>query len=141
MSLLVNIIFSTISTTHYFTKTTCNYMHFLLKYCVVFVFAYELFKIILNTYILSCFLNPATRFVKCEKCNHFFVVIPENESKKGSKDNLKDEKTTQRKPPPPPKKANSSNTRMFFFYVLANHFLSSRFFCVNLFVGQRQPCC
>jgi len=42
----------------------------------------------------------STRFVKCEKCNHFFVVISENE---GSK-KLKDEKIKKRPPLPSPKK-------------------------------------
>ncbi len=46
----------------------------------------------------------ATRFVKCEKCNHFFVVIPENESKKGLKDGRDEKIIHKRKPPPPPKK-------------------------------------
>lgn len=46
----------------------------------------------------------STRFVKCEKCNHFFVVIPENESKRGLKDNKDDKASQKRKPPPAPKK-------------------------------------
>lgn len=43
----------------------------------------------------------STRFVKCEKCHHFFVVLSEVDSKKTVK-----EETRQghRKPPPPPKK-------------------------------------
>ncbi|CAH0559544.1 unnamed protein product [Brassicogethes aeneus] len=42
----------------------------------------------------------STRFVKCEKCHHFFVVLSEVDSKK-----KEDAKTGQfRKPPPPPKK-------------------------------------
>lgn len=49
----------------------------------------------------------ATRFVKCEKCHHFFVVIPENESKRVTKDGLQDDKPLpKRKPPPPPKKVS-----------------------------------
>lgn len=44
----------------------------------------------------------STRFVKCEKCHHFFVVLSEVDSKK--KEGV-DAKTGQyRKPPPPPKK-------------------------------------
>jgi ATP-dependent Clp protease ATP-binding subunit ClpX len=43
----------------------------------------------------------STRFVKCEKCHHFFVVLSEVDSKKTIKD---DPKAGQRKPPPPPKK-------------------------------------
>lgn len=43
----------------------------------------------------------ATRFVKCEKCHHFFVVLSEVDSKK----TVKEESVKgQRKPPPPPKK-------------------------------------
>jgi ATP-dependent Clp protease ATP-binding subunit ClpX len=46
-------------------------------------------------------LVSATRFVKCEKCSHFFVVLSENE---GSK-KVKDDKTKKRQTPPPsPKK-------------------------------------
>ncbi|KAL1506068.1 hypothetical protein ABEB36_005499 [Hypothenemus hampei] len=44
----------------------------------------------------------STRFVKCEKCHHFFVVLSEVDSKKKEGVDLK---TGQfRKPPPPPKK-------------------------------------
>lgn len=42
----------------------------------------------------------STRFVKCEKCHHFFVVLSEVDSKKSIKEDIKG----QRKPPPPPKK-------------------------------------
>ncbi|XP_055848621.1 ATP-dependent Clp protease ATP-binding subunit clpX-like, mitochondrial [Episyrphus balteatus] len=41
----------------------------------------------------------STRFVKCTKCNHFFVVLSELESKKKYKDGTKN----QRKSPPSPK--------------------------------------
>ncbi|XP_069481189.1 ATP-dependent Clp protease ATP-binding subunit clpX-like, mitochondrial isoform X2 [Ambystoma mexicanum] len=51
----------------------------------------------------------STRFVKCEKCHHFFVVLSESDSKKGIN---KEPETAaeavklafQQKPPPPPKK-------------------------------------
>lgn len=43
----------------------------------------------------------STRFVKCEKCHHFFVVLSEVDSKKTVKE---DARQGQRKPPPPPKK-------------------------------------
>ncbi|KAM6426244.1 ATP-dependent clpX-like chaperone, mitochondrial isoform 4-T4 [Liasis olivaceus] len=51
----------------------------------------------------------STRFVKCEKCHHFFVVLSEADSKKSI---LKEPETAaeavklafQQKPPPPPKK-------------------------------------
>lgn len=42
----------------------------------------------------------STRFVKCEKCHHFFVVLSEVDSKK----TIKEETKGYRKPPPPPKK-------------------------------------
>lgn len=52
------------------------------------------------------FISAVTRFVKCEKCNHFFIVIPEND---GLKRGLKTDATahagkSRHKPPPPPKK-------------------------------------
>ncbi|KAK9874961.1 hypothetical protein WA026_005776 [Henosepilachna vigintioctopunctata] len=44
----------------------------------------------------------STRFVKCEKCHHFFVVLSEIDSKKKEGPDLKT--GFYRKPPPPPKK-------------------------------------
>ncbi|XP_050293682.1 ATP-dependent Clp protease ATP-binding subunit clpX-like, mitochondrial isoform X2 [Anthonomus grandis grandis] len=44
----------------------------------------------------------STRFVKCEKCHHFFVVLSEVDSKKKEGADLKNGQ--YRKPPPPPKK-------------------------------------
>ncbi|CAH1953796.1 unnamed protein product [Acanthoscelides obtectus] len=44
----------------------------------------------------------STRFVKCEKCHHFFVVLSEVDSKK--KEGVDAKNGTYRKPPPPPKK-------------------------------------
>ncbi|XP_028814227.1 ATP-dependent Clp protease ATP-binding subunit clpX-like, mitochondrial [Denticeps clupeoides] len=51
----------------------------------------------------------STRFVKCEKCHHFFVVLSETDSKKGP--NKEAETAAEavklafaQKPPPPPKK-------------------------------------
>ncbi|XP_034939050.1 ATP-dependent Clp protease ATP-binding subunit clpX-like, mitochondrial isoform X2 [Chelonus insularis] len=50
----------------------------------------------------------STRFVKCEKCHHFFVVLSEIDSKRSLKEATpRPEDTKQgfyRKPPPPPKK-------------------------------------
>ncbi|XP_056610044.1 caseinolytic mitochondrial matrix peptidase chaperone subunit Xa isoform X2 [Triplophysa dalaica] len=51
----------------------------------------------------------STRFVKCEKCHHFFVVLSETDSKKNlSKDPESAAEAVkfafQQKPPPPPKK-------------------------------------
>lgn len=48
---------------------------------------------------VETFVN-ATRFVKCEKCHHFFVVLSEMDSKK----TVKEEAKGTRKPPPHPKK-------------------------------------
>lgn len=44
----------------------------------------------------------STRFVKCEKCHHFFVVLSEVDTKKKEGQDLKT--GFYRKPPPPPKK-------------------------------------
>lgn len=44
----------------------------------------------------------STRFVKCEKCHHFFVVLSEVDSKK--KEGVEGKAGIFRKPPPPPKK-------------------------------------
>ncbi|XP_047498359.1 ATP-dependent Clp protease ATP-binding subunit clpX-like, mitochondrial isoform X3 [Penaeus chinensis] len=47
----------------------------------------------------------STRFVKCEKCHHFFVVLSEVDSKRKQKEKRDDPKTSfSRRPPPPPKK-------------------------------------
>ncbi|XP_015437168.1 PREDICTED: ATP-dependent Clp protease ATP-binding subunit clpX-like, mitochondrial isoform X3 [Dufourea novaeangliae] len=49
----------------------------------------------------------SSRFVKCEKCHHFFLVLSEIDSKKSLKEALRPDDTKQgfyRKPPPPPKK-------------------------------------
>ncbi|UYV70513.1 hypothetical protein LAZ67_7003369 [Cordylochernes scorpioides] len=51
----------------------------------------------------------STRFVKCDKCHHFFVVLSDVDSKKTLKEGrqLAGEKASlqqQRRPPPPPKK-------------------------------------
>lgn len=42
----------------------------------------------------------STRFVKCAKCNYFFVVLSDVETKH----RVKEEPKNQRKPPPPPQK-------------------------------------
>nr|XP_021196889.2 ATP-dependent Clp protease ATP-binding subunit clpX-like, mitochondrial isoform X1 [Helicoverpa armigera] len=46
----------------------------------------------------------STRFVKCDKCHHFFVVLSEVDTKKSIKDNADNKSGFYRKPPPPPKK-------------------------------------
>jgi len=51
----------------------------------------------------------STRFVKCEKCHHFFVVLSEADTKKTVKETVQgratgEEAKQKRKPPPPPKK-------------------------------------
>ncbi|XP_026727574.1 ATP-dependent Clp protease ATP-binding subunit clpX-like, mitochondrial isoform X1 [Trichoplusia ni] len=46
----------------------------------------------------------STRFVKCDKCHHFFVVLSEVDTKKSIKDNADNKTGFYRKPPPPPKK-------------------------------------
>lgn len=48
----------------------------------------------------------SSRFVKCEKCNHFFMVLSELDTKRNLKEQTRDEYRSgfTRKPPPPPKK-------------------------------------
>ncbi|KAI2648088.1 ATP-dependent Clp protease ATP-binding subunit clpX-like, mitochondrial [Labeo rohita] len=50
----------------------------------------------------------STRFVKCEKCHHFFVVLSEADSKKGLNKEADSSEHVKfalaQKPPPPPKK-------------------------------------
>lgn len=48
----------------------------------------------------------STRFVKCEKCHHFFVVLSDMDTKKTLKEARinADKSGLVRKPPPPPKK-------------------------------------
>ncbi|KAL8604463.1 hypothetical protein ACOMHN_042292 [Nucella lapillus] len=46
----------------------------------------------------------STRFVKCEKCHHFFVVLSETDSKKTFKENQENKLGLKRKPPPAPRK-------------------------------------
>lgn len=58
------------------------------------------------------FFTASTRFVKCEKCHHFFVVLSEADTKKSI---IKEPESAaeavklafQQKPPPPPKKVQS----------------------------------
>ncbi len=50
-------------------------------------------------YLYDLYL-ASTRFVKCEKCSHFFVVLSENEGI----NKIKEDKTKKRQPPPTPKK-------------------------------------
>lgn len=72
--------------------------------------------------------TASTRFVKCEKCHHFFVVLSEIDSKRSLKEALRPEDSKQgfyRKPPPPPKKV------IGFYYdylILLNLFIIIDFF-------------
>ncbi|KAL1139877.1 hypothetical protein AAG570_006854 [Ranatra chinensis] len=54
---------------------------------------------------LETFIS-SSRFVKCEKCHHFFVILSELDNKRSIKDQTRDEVKNSfiRKPPPPPKK-------------------------------------
>jgi ATP-dependent Clp protease ATP-binding subunit ClpX len=67
---------------------------------------------VFNIIALIClYCLASTRFVKCEKCHHFFVVLSEIDSKRSLKEALRPEETKQgfyRKPPPPPKKVNNN---------------------------------
>lgn len=72
------------------------------------------FCLFLLLFLLLCVrLLASTRFVKCEKCHHFFVVLSETDSKKGL--NKEAESAAEavklafaQKPPPPPKKVSPS---------------------------------
>ena len=58
----------------------------------------------------------STRFVKCEKCHHFFVVLSEVDTKRSLKEGRDDQKSGFfRKPPPPPKKVYCKVKECFFF--------------------------
>uniref|UniRef100_A0A0B7B8S8 ClpX-type ZB domain-containing protein n=1 Tax=Arion vulgaris TaxID=1028688 RepID=A0A0B7B8S8_9EUPU len=46
----------------------------------------------------------STRFVKCEKCHHFFVVLSETDSKKSFKEFREDKISQKKRVPPPPRK-------------------------------------
>lgn len=72
------------------------------------------FKNVFNTVcgVFCFFFVASTRFVKCEKCHHFFVVLSETDSKKGL--NKEPESAAEavklafaQKPPPPPKKVRN----------------------------------
>lgn len=54
--------------------------------------------------VVAC--TASSRFVKCEKCNHFFMVLSELDTKRNLKEQSRDEYRNgfTRKPPPPPKK-------------------------------------
>lgn len=56
-------------------------------------------------------LSPAsTRFMKCEKCEHIFVVLSDIDSKKTLADKPEPPEKVQQKPPPPPKKVTTLYT-------------------------------
>lgn len=85
----------------------------------------------------------STRFVKCEKCHHFFVVLSETDSKKGL--NKEPESASEavklafaQKPPPPPKKVRITGENYFGFK------LSSLLMFCNVFASDlclpRQVC-
>lgn len=53
------------------------------------------------------FFTASTRFVKCEKCHHFFVVLSEVDQKKSLKESQESAEIKSgqlKKAPPPPKK-------------------------------------
>ncbi|CAL8359974.1 unnamed protein product [Lota lota] len=92
----------------------------------------------------------STRFVKCEKCHHFFVVLSETDSKKGL--NKEAESTAEavklafsQKPPPPPKKiyayldkyvVGQSYAKKVLAVAVYNHY--KRIYN-NIPAGSRQP--
>ena len=63
--------------------------------------------------LLSFFFAASTRFVKCDKCHHFFVVLSDIDTKKSLKAETKqavpetEEKATKsKKKLPPPRKVS-----------------------------------
>ncbi|KAJ8029825.1 ATP-dependent Clp protease ATP-binding subunit clpX-like, mitochondrial [Holothuria leucospilota] len=64
----------------------------------------------------------STRFVKCEKCHHFFVVLSETDSRKSIKDASPPK--PERAPPPPPKKIYEYLNRFVVGQELAKKILS-----------------
>ena len=79
--------------------------HFIVRNVVIFV---HMFKVLFvsdrairsRRKCLLVNILASTRFVRCEKCSHFFVVLSENDGGKKPKE----EKTKKRQPPPTPKK-------------------------------------
>lgn len=77
-------------------------------------------------YDVLLLFSASTRFVKCEKCHHFFVVLSETDTKKSlNKDPESAAEAVklafQQKPPPPPKKVHIHSEISFtglLFYVL-----------------------
>ena len=80
------------------------------KLLFVSVFITKFNKMNSNWFLHFCSDLASTRFVKCEKCHHFFVVLSDIDSKKTIKENKgvhsqdKFTNLAHRKPPPPPKK-------------------------------------
>ena len=65
-----------------------------------------------------CFA-ASTRFVQCEKCNHFFLILSETDSKryihvkydKASGNEAEKKTKAVQAPPPPPRKVHTLNTK------------------------------
>lgn len=69
-----------------------------------------------RVYIFYLLHTASTRFVKCEKCHHFFVVLSETDSKKGLNKEAESSEHVKfalaQKPPPPPKKVRFTPYKM-----------------------------
>nr|CAD7592615.1 unnamed protein product [Timema genevievae] len=79
----------------------------------------------------------STRFVKCEKCHHFFVVLSEVDSKKSLKENREDHKNGfYRKPPPPPKKCLPATDKTWLLWSRGPNSLS----LIEVSTGIKQHC-
>ena len=67
-----------------------------------------------------CFLSASTRFIQCEKCNHFFLILSETDSKRyirydtkaAVNEGDKGQAKLHRKPPPPPRKVGENESGM-----------------------------
>ena len=108
-------------------KTTTLLVAFMKSKSVIKVHLGGIVTVIKLLELLASYV-VATRFVKCNKCNHFFAVIPDNETKLNVKDAGNDARQqTERRPPPPPRKVChlfAMRQRNFFYRM----FLSNRNF-------------
>ena len=69
---------------------------------------FKILFMIFKYFYCILYLLASTRFVKCEKCHHFFVVLSEVDQKKSaakeSQETIETKSGQLKKAPPPPKK-------------------------------------
>lgn len=69
--------------------------------------------------------------MKCDKCNHFFAIVPETETK-SNKENSSDRHGNERKPPPPPRKVGDVKTMCRLMSSSGDHLNCETFSVVDL---------